>query len=263
MQSGNLFMYTMHNPIMWLDPLGLFSWNEADDHWFSLRQEVRDAGGTMSWNGSTASVSIWGVAVNFALGNGVEMRNGLVHVRADAFYSTVVNAATEMVFLGGHGAISRGNTHAYHAMVVMFVSSDSGFHGTEHFRDNVRWGNVQYATIGGTSWDGPTGLTPGPAHLQSRVNFRADINLNTNRLMQHVHSGEGVVSRLLASHTYFYNNSRRVPYTFVPGNRHYHFNSNSFARGLLRSAGFVTFQIQFNQNLPGWQRPVPSRYFGV
>jgi len=48
------------------DPTGLApEWNEDNNHWFSLRSEVEDGGGNVSWANNTATVSMYGVTVDF------------------------------------------------------------------------------------------------------------------------------------------------------------------------------------------------------
>jgi len=258
-QASNLYAFVMNNPIRWLDPWGLFAWNEADSHWFALRHEVEMAGGSVSWNANTytATASIFGVNVDFTRGSdGVRIRNNRMYVRADTFYSTVVGAAEEMLFLGGHGALFRRNTHAYHAMLVMFVSPNSSYHGTSIFRYNVRWGNVHYATIGGYA------RNMGLGRLRGGINRPADIDLNNKRLMHHIRSEVGILDMVFASYLHFvrYNNDR-VPYAFLPSTLRYEFNSNSFVSGLLLSMDFTIPNIRHGANLPGWERPVPIRYF--
>jgi len=122
MQSANLYAFVMNNPGRWLDPLGLFAWNEADNRWFALRYEVEKAGGSVSWNArtGTATASIFGVDVNFTRGDdGVWMSNNRMFVRANTFYSAVVEAAGgEMIWLGGHGAFG-GTFNAPHMYITI------------------------------------------------------------------------------------------------------------------------------------------------
>ena len=66
MQAANLYMYVMHNPVMFIDPWGLFAWNERDDEWIRVTcRATRDAGGTFSRTENSVTISIWGVNVTF------------------------------------------------------------------------------------------------------------------------------------------------------------------------------------------------------
>jgi len=233
-QAGNLYMFVMHNPVRWLDPLGLFAWNEDDDHWFDIGREVRDAGGSFSRPGNTAWISVFGVDVSFRVGDdGVRVSaGGRMMVRADTFYSAIVNAATEIIFLGGHNAFDI--LPAYHLHVSMFVSRDSAFHANAYFTE--RWSGVWHATLSGT---GVLGLSRNlyGIYAVSQVNSSDYFNRNNLRFINHLHTGVGMVEQLFNAHDHFTTyHSRRFGYgpAGVTINR---VNSTSITIGLLNAVG--------------------------
>ncbi len=253
----NWYVYCGNNPVNLTDPWGLApGWNESNDHWFALRYEIEDAGGSVSWNGNTrtATASVYGVSVDFKIGNvGVELRNGVTYVRADTFYSGVVNSATEMGFLGTH-SVALGN---YHTSTIMFVSKDSDYHGTTNFKDNVRWGDVQFATLGAGDGNGK---------LQSDINRTKDKNLDIKVSMQWLYSGIGTTKNLFTAESHYRTNYNNLNYDLfpTPGRTKWYgkgYNSNSFTAGLLNSVGFSPQTPSYK--VPGWNKPLPASYFGL
>ena len=229
-QASNLFAFVMNNPTRWLDPWGLFAWNEADDHWFALRHEVENAGGSVSWNARTytATASIFGVSVSFARGSdGVRITNNRMYVRADTFYSTVVNAAREMVFLGAHGGVARHNP-VPHLHISMFISENSRYWSDSAFADNTRWGNVRFATIsGGASRS---------IHVISVINSMNYLDRAGLRFVNHLYTGTGMITQLFEAHNHFMDNhSRSFNYALLPARRAPAFNSTSMVISLLNA----------------------------
>ena len=264
----NWYAYCYNNPVMFIDPWGLFGWNEDDDHMFELRREVEDAGGSVSWNAytSTATVSIYGVTVSFRKNtDGVTISNGIMQVRADVFYCAVVSAATEMVFMGGHNAF--GIPGMIHTSVIIFVSPNSGYYNTKEFQANVKWGNVRYATIGGES----SGGGRINMYITGDLNRPPDVNLGAKKFMQHLHTGIGMATEMFSAHYYYmtYNN-KSLPYALFPSPVQtwylpYYvvsgYNSNSYAHGLMQAAG-LSPQLPSKISAPGWKYPISARYFG-
>ena len=256
---------------MLIDPSGLApKWNEADNHWFALRHEVIDGGGTYSWNrfSSTATVSMYGVTVRFQNGTiGVETRtDGVMYVRADVFYSTIVEKAEEMIFLGEHTAMVNIDINPFqHASIIMFVSPNHILYSLDDFESNERWGGVRYATIGGES-----GVFE--HYIRGTVNRPSDRDLSNKNAMQWIHSDGGrnlgKAQSLLDANNYFNtNHQRQLRYhiSAVPEVYRYptmrvvqRYNSNSYARGLLNAIGIFPRPLG---NLPGWNYPIASRYF--
>jgi len=265
LQSANLFVYVMSNPVNWRDPLGLFAWNEADDHWFALRYEVEKAGGSVWWVGeiNTAFASIFGVTVGFQQGTpGVVNRNDRIHVRADVFYSSVVNAAREITFLGGHSAFNV--FPAYHLHISMFVSPNSAFYNNPYFRMNNRWGNVRYAFLSGAGEFGYSLYHFGFIHAVSRVNSNHYLSRDGLRFINHLHTGTGVIRDLFAAHEHFAANySRRFPWNPIPIPGIGGANSTSITIGLLNAVGLNHGLTSAHQRRAvGIGSTVHPRFFG-
>jgi len=257
-------------PIRYADPWGLFKWNESDDHIFALRREVETAGGSISWNAmtSTATVDIYGVTVSFnRYSDGVQIVDGRMQIRADAFYSTVVSAAEEMVFLGEHGAFVPTSWNPFgHASVIIFIPPHHSLYNAPIFsrEGGTRWGNVRYATIGGTS----DGTAP---FLSGTTSSEKDRNLAIKTSMQLIHSGSGMALSLFAANTHFnaHNNrgflyhvaGGRARISIVPGHliSVQGYNSNSYARSLLNAVGLSPTPVG---SLPGWNTRIGTSYFG-
>ena len=81
LQSGNLFMFTVHNPVRWIDPSGL-----------NLRAFAEANNGTILWNETTrtATVTVNGVTQQF--------RDGDPGVRINRYGTRVVNDTALNVF---------------------------------------------------------------------------------------------------------------------------------------------------------------------
>ena len=194
------------------------------------------------------------------LGNGVEMRNGLVHVRADTFYSSVVNAAGgEMIFLGGHGAFD-GRFQAYHMHIAMFVAYGHAFYGTRDFRYNTRWG-LRYAFISGGAQTTLANILLGPAvSTVGVINSNAYLERADRRFWNHLHSGTGMVQQLFNAHNHFMDNySRRRAFAYTGR----WVNSTSYTIGLVNAVG-LNHGLSSEQVARAWgiNSAFAPRFFG-
>jgi len=266
MQSANLFVFVMNNPVRWLDPLGLFAWNEGNDHWFALRQEVESAGGSVSWNArtATATASIFGVNVNFARGSdGVRMTDNRMYVRADTFYNAVVGAAGHMAFVGGMTAFGSGTRLPQHASIQIFIAPGNELWDTGHF--NRIWGSVGHATIGGFTANrnfsgirGAVGEIGEP--MVGLINDGFDRYLNALNSMTRLPwvTTEQILN--MFSGVQVFTAQGAIPYNPTGVGGH---NSNSFIAGLLTHAGVRRPNMSNSMagGFPGWSNPIPTRHF--
>jgi len=272
-QAGNLYMYVMHNPVKWLDPTGLFAWNEANDHWFNIQSEVWGAGGSIDFHNGFINVSIFGVTVRFySHQDGVQWGNyrSCVRVRADLFYRTIVNAATEMIFLGGHRAFDTFN--AYHLHIAMFMSPDRFDYLSQNGNPShlayfgTKWGGVRFAFLSGAgtpgfSWSRGAGL-----FAESGVNLNNYFERSNLQFFNHIHTGTGKIERLFNAHTHFSTYYSRnffwgaIPIPMDPWSA----NSTSVALGLLNAAGLDPgFTTEQQRRAIGRGSTIPSGFFGV
>jgi len=271
MQSTNLYSFGVNNPIMFTDPLGL---NVPEENWFPIRSEVEAVGGTVGWDNGTVTVNIGGFTGSFQVGSdGVELRPYLnrfgnqrrdgwrgelmyrTYVRSDIFNSQMFGDATEAIFLSGHPAFVRvGANPLTHTFTIMMVTPDSAYYGTTNFTDNdTILGNIRFATIGGTGE---------ASHTRGLVNSRTDRNFRTNRFIQHLYTGTGMVTRLFNAYNHFsQNHDESFSYNARLGFTGDQFNSNSYNRGMLQSLGLAPF-MPLNINAPGWENPIPNWAFG-
>lgn len=70
------------------------------------------------------------------------------------------------------------------------------------------------------------------------------------------------VNDIITFTEYFRENSS-LPYALFPNIGVKYYNSNSFARGLLDAAKVDYSEHDPTHNVPGWDKPVPEKYFGV
>ncbi|MCL2049737.1 MAG: hypothetical protein FWG87_13540 [Defluviitaleaceae bacterium] len=236
-----------------------FSWNEDNDSWFKLVDSVINSGGQILSNTtSSITATVYGVTHTFTDGdNGVVLIPGIgLAVRAGAFYNIIIAQAKEIIFLGAHRAFDEYNPFEtnppLHTMAIMFLTehTDTYINNRTAFDMNFpRWGNIRYATIGGTS----DGNVP---FLWGTYKSDTDHNLSTKRFMRHIHTGVGKISELFAAFHYFdEHNTKKIVYLVAID------NSNSYARGILEAVG-LSPTLPSGVIVPGWEKPVAPSYFG-
>jgi len=248
-------------------PLETFQWNEPSDHWFYIQSAVQGAGGMVRFFSNFVSVSIFGVDVRFYSDqDGVKWGNHSdVKVRADTFYSTIVYAATEIIFLGGHPGFDRFD--AYHMHVSMFVSPRSRFYNHVAFSgedsNDPGWGNVRFASISGVGQPRVimAGHPPRPIptlFAESRVNNQNYLDRNYLRFLNHLHTGTGMVQQLFDAHDYFYRFHRR---RFAWNG--FWTNSTSVTIGLVNAVGLDHgLSAEQQARATGFDNAILAQYFG-
>ena len=275
-QSASLYVYVMGNPIIYIDPIGLFAWNEDNNHWFDLKAELKKVGGTIRYENTNPKgswiVSVYGVTISFNGWKdgveGTESSASTPYLRADVFYSTVVAAAKEIIFLGQHGAFVPEDYNPFsHASAIIFISLGHTLYNDSRFNEETLWGIVRYATIGGTSrWTVP--------FLNGSINEESDRKLEIKTSMQWLHTGVGKAQELFESFSYFKKHHcskflyhptgapiripllpLHIPDPIIAQG----YNSNSYARGLLNSVGL---NPKPKGILPGWQVKIKPGFFG-
>ena len=254
----NWYAYCGNSPTVFVDPSGLFAWNEDDDYWFTdFRGDVEKAGGSIKFydNGLNNGwhVSIYGVSVTFWGWNdgikGTATKNSSPKIRADIFYSTIVNEAKEMLFLTGHKAFGGWAAGALHMTLFMFVGEDSDYWNHNDFT-HEKWG-IRYAAVGGTQVEGTS-------YLGGRINYKTDTSFDTKVYpMQHLHSGEGMVEKIYTSMDNFSSLSG-AKYRYNPLGWS---NSSTYMRGLLNSVD-ITPTLAKDYWIPGWGTLLPVSDFG-
>jgi len=262
-QSGNLYMFVGHNPVMFVDPSGLVRVNTV---------EYAKAQGATITNLSPAAdgrnrirISYNGIYMNITVNSGF-IDDSVLNNRFGWTNPFISSGNTEAAWLGAHGspqnisAVANRNI-VNHTSVIIFAGHDSSLLTGSFARYfvNSHFGML-YATLGAKSWE----ANAPRRRLEAVANSPADVNLSIKVTpMQHLHSRTDVILGLFTSFNYYQtNHNSSLTYWFFPGTHRYQFNSNSFTSGLLRTVGFVTPNIRPGVNVPGWDRPVPARYFG-
>ena len=239
LQAGNLFAYTMNNPVMFVDPSGL-----SCEQWFNLRSDIIAAGGDVLWDIDTGySVNLGGVIFSFQ--GGAEGTRSVVigdrritHVCASFFVDHFMPASAERVFLASY-SVSIPFIDARHAGIVMMVDSRHDYWRNEWFTANVSLfgGGIRFAI----SAAGPGGNL----HLRAELNRNEDVGFfrryETCFSITHLTSASGSVSALMYRTQNFidhFNAGNRANYRLT--------NSNSFAHGLLMSASLPSPDLPDN-----------------
>ena len=269
MQSGNLYVYTMNNPIMWSDPWGLWS-SSSTSSGNTTRVTTTSPSGQVTVNYFDRATGNWLSGADstgwFADSSGRSSNTyGRGSVQTDSSGVPIYAPGNgwqwdimSRVYLSGHNAF--GNpVGIQHTFIIIAVSPGHPLHGTEHFKNNpwVRLG-WQFATIGGTApfrdvwW-----------MKESVINSPTDIDINTNNFKTLLYLGGiiGLSNRLFDAHNNFNENQRNVHYNLFPGGANFGLghNSNSFAHGILLSVGLSPGNPPYTS--PGWNRPIPAHYF--
>ena len=176
-----------------------------------------------------------------------------IAVRADVFYRNVVNAAGEMAFIGVH-PVALGN---YHASVIVFAGNDSNLLELYDYYLRNTFHGLRYATMGaGASTWNITG------YVMAGFNRERDAELWRKNEMIHLSTNNPSSYELLFTGTQNFIDNRHslsagIQYALFPmGNAG---NSNSFAHGLVRYAGFNT--VTPRSNVPGWSIPIEAQFF--
>jgi len=235
-------------------------WNEEPNHRILLRPAVESAGGSVSWDvfTGTMTVNVYDTTVSFQLSdNGVTYVPGRgVAVRADVFYNAIVNAVGQIAFLGVHEVMAG----QYHASVLVFARQGNNLltSYSDHFIPINVFHGIRYATMGA-----------GASHANFTGYVLADFNRPQDRILgiknEMIFLSASNPSRygLLFTGTQNFMDYRHslfgginyVLFSTLPGTG----NSNSFANGLIRYAGFAP--VTPKSNVPGWNNPIPLRYF--
>jgi len=231
LQSANLFVMTMNNPVRWHDPTGLFA---QDAHFLDDGSEMRH----FCPSSFGSSISIEDIRKAMAAGAGL------------------------LVFVGGRAIHDFSAVIAQHASIQIFIAPGHELWDTGHFRSI--WGGIGYSTIGGftvnQNLSGIRGLIEAsgePMVGAIRHSFdRERYLIDTFAHIPEVNANQ--VRRMFAGAQAL--GDHQIPYNLL-GNRGH--NSNSFVAGLLNHAG-VNFPVGSTSiwgGFPGGNNPIPIRHF--
>ena len=141
------YIYVLDNPIKYVDPYGLVA--------VDILEYAKAMGGTIEHytKDEKAHVKITynGVTQGYTNYNSGKIDDSVLNAKFGWEYSWIRNGDNEAIYLGVDKAFEPFGRlfDSYHASVIIFVSSDSSYYGTENFIDYN--GNVQYVTMGGES----------------------------------------------------------------------------------------------------------------
>lgn len=169
----------------------------------------------------------------------------------------------EMIFKGVHSVL---NTDNYHTSVIVFASSESEYYNSDKFTQSgsnwsENWSSIKYVTFGAGSGWGPTGDP-----LTCDYNRPKDVKLDIKVQMVNLTTSSTVnthIAHLIENHDYFkkLSDELRPSYDLFPKNEDEQ-NSNSYAVGLLIASGIDDLGTP-EYNVPGYEYPLKSTYFGI
>ncbi len=101
--------------------------------------------------------------------------------------------------------------------------------------------------------------------LISALNRKNDRKLYNKRKMSKIASDNATAKTLLTREQYYRDSGKQPKYRLFPKKGKKGYNSNSFTRGLLNASGFYTPDMGGFAGffIPGWDKPLPKKYFGV
>ena len=129
--------------------------------------------------------------------------------------------------------------------------------------NNFRWiphpsqADFRYFTLGA----GGSSRTMLSGKLVSAYNRGKDQELERAVEMQNLGNRTSNDIQKMVNYQDYYMTHDQPPYTPVPGRRSQKYNCNSFAHGLLNVMGISCSKP--SHFVPGWDKPLPSKYFGV
>ncbi len=164
-----------------------------------------------------------------------------------------------MVYLGVH-EVAAGQ---YHTSVIIMVSPESELYNNSIFENSVNGNKIKYATIGaGPIEDNLTAIFGG--YLASDKDRDKDkiLSIKEDLIDLNITNPQTILN-LFRSAEYFKTNQAKynLDYEFMPIATTDGYNSNSFTKGLLK-ANNIQIPREPHHSVPGWNKPVPSSYFG-
>ena len=164
-----------------------------------------------------------------------------------------------MVYLGVH-EVAAGQ---YHTSVIIMVSPESELYNNSIFENSVNGNRIKYATIGaGPIEDNLTAIFGG--YLASDTDRDKDkiLSIKEDLIDLNITNPQTILN-LFRSAEYFKTNQAKynLDYEFMPIATTDGYNSNSFTKGLLK-ANKIQIPREPHHSVPGWNKPVPSSYFG-
>ena len=252
LQSANLFVFVMNNPVIFVDPLGLVAWTTEDQAEFErLMAQGHTTEASLFFNSMEIAIRDYNRAVsnndlfgrNQANFSGVQARQRFF---AGGYVDTFdyLHGRNELSFLGVHNAF--GIPGVGHASILIFAGEGSEFWSHDNFSNTAWGGAARFVTIGGES-------VPGDGMLRGRLDRDSDANLGNKREMQLLSVSPSQVHQMFTATAHF-NNNASLRYNL------FNMNSNSFARGLLDAVG-ISYTTP-RSNLPAWNTRIPAHHFG-
>lgn len=167
------------------------------------------------------------------------------------------------IYLGVHH-VAAGN---YHASVLVFVSRGNKYYKDkrfEHATSNRDYGATskyvaKYVTFGA----GPGSQGKQSGRLIAERNRPKDVDLSNKVVMKRllITNSNKKIKKLLNLNDNYISCPTKPKYNAFPSKKNKGYNSNSFAHGLLKYAGFSVKKP--DKKLPGWSKVVPKSYFGL
>ena len=274
MQSGNKYVYTMNNPVMFTDPSGLF----VRDLFSMTPGQLRDAGISFGTTGNRDT----GVSVSsVTIGNTTVRRDGSYSThgsgfsgggvvsgadRASQIFQSAVNVvmggATERAFFGSSNVMG---SPFQHAAVIVKITKGSDYWNDDRFQRSILGGYIRYAAFGGQPQFTPIfedGIT-GFGYLRGHINHYLDIQIAANRSsLVPLNADTDQISLFIAAQQHFITYSgESINYRLFPRNETAGRNSNSYIYSLLLHSGIC--RPSTSGTFPGWGNIIQENHFGI
>jgi len=256
MQSGNLYVYGLNNPVRFFDPSGLVS-VDMIEYAKAMGANVSDP--FTDKDGKTRVTITFGkIKQDYYVNNG-KIDDSKLNTKFGWTNPWIPSGKTQAVHLGAQTVLNSPAHH--HSSTIIFAGYDSELLELYDMYFVNSYFGMLYAAIGA----GPSsyGAAMKGDIMYGFINHNRDTSIKN--MVETVNLGvydvRTIQSLFTSTKAYimYWQQSVQYPNLGFNVNAPYTYNSNSFTHGLLIAIGITVPNLK--SRLPGWVSPLPSHYY--